>query len=131
MVFRDLLHTLGNNVTIPAQPEKCIVAHLNWLLNSRRDRHPHLPGYGMPDLHSFLTKPDPETAVATEIRKVIELYEPRLARVRVLPEPGHEGSFNERFHVRFIIEAVLAGEGDRLEFHETAEISREGNVKLR
>lgn len=131
MAFRDLLHTLDTSASVEARPEHCIVSHLNWLLNSRRDRHPHLPDYGMPDLHDYLTSPDPASAIAIEMRKIIERYEPRLTGVRVSPESEQDGPFKESFYIKFIIEAVLAGEETRLEFHETAEVSRGGNVKLR
>ena len=129
--FRDLLHTLDNTVAATARPAPCILAHLNWLLNSQRDRTPHLAGFGMPDLHDYLTKPDPETAVAVELRRVIERYEPRLAKVRVLPDKGPEGSFFGRFQARFVIEAVLAVESEHVEFREMAEIDHQGGVDLR
>jgi type VI secretion system lysozyme-like protein len=131
MAFRDLLHTLDHTATGSAQPEQCIVDHLNWLLNTRRDRHPQLEGFGMPDLHEYLTRADPEMAVALELRRVIERYEPRLTRVRVLPEPGPEGSFCERLHARFIIEAVLALDEVKTRIHQLAEIDREGYINLR
>lgn len=131
MAFRDFLHTLESPGTSPPRPEFCIVDHLNWMLNSRRDRHPHLVGYGLPDLHDFLTRPDPEAALAAELRKVIERCEPRLAHVRVFPDAGPEGSFTGRLQARFIIEAQLVGGGERLEFREEAEIDQIGNVAMR
>jgi type VI secretion system lysozyme-like protein len=130
MAFRDLLHTLDNTAAGNAQPEQCIITHLNWLLNTRRDRHPQLEGFGMPDLHEYLTEADPETVVALELRKVIERYEPRLSRVRVLPEPGPEGSFYGRLHARFVIEGVLAADEAQTRIRQLAEIDRAGYVDL-
>jgi len=131
MAFRDLLHTLDNTSAGAARPEECILEHLNWLLNCQRDRTPHLEGFGMPDLHDYLAKPDPETAVAVELRRVIERYEPRLAQVRVVPDTGADGTFYGRLHARFVIEAVLLTESERGEFRETAEIDHQGNVDMR
>lgn len=131
MAFRDLLHTLDESATTPAQVERSVVAHLNWLLNSRRDRHPQLEGYGLPDLHDYMHSPNPEVALAVELKRVIEKYEPRLTRVRVSPEAGPEGTFVGRLHARFVIEAMLVEEEGRREFHEMAEIDHDGNVDLK
>ncbi len=130
MAFRDLLHTLDETATTPASPERSIVDHLNWLLNSRRDRCPHLDGYGLPDLHDYLHMPNPESALASELRRIIERYEPRLTRVRVTPEPGPEGTFTGRLHARFVIHAALAGGDEQREFEEMAEIDHEGHVDM-
>jgi len=130
MKFRDLLHTLDPEAPPEAQPEKCIVEHINWLLNSRRERHPLCKDFGLPDFHEVLHKSDFEQYLAFELKKTLGRYEPRLAQVKVEPEFGDRGRFSGRLQANFVIEAVLVTDQTYLEFSEIAEIGYDGNVEI-
>jgi len=133
MVFRDFLHTLNHTrvaVVPDPTPHKCIVEHLNWLLNTTRDRLPHLVSYGLPSFEEYLNEANAELHLATDLKHVIERYESRLSDVHVKPEAGKRGQFEGQFHAFFTIVATVVQTSERVTFEETAEVCRDGTVGL-
>ena len=74
----------GTPVGGGTDPVRSVVSHLGYLFNSRRGALPHLPDYGLPDVSEiYRDLPDSIDPLSSELRRIIERYEPRLARVRV------------------------------------------------
>ncbi|QEL54868.1 type VI secretion system baseplate subunit TssE [Chromobacterium paludis] len=97
-----------------AQFKRALARDLEALLNTRLmpldalDPFPHvrdsLLSYGIPDLSGIsLLNPDDRELLREQLRRSIELHEPRLSRVRVSLDAPRE---MER-HLRFRVDAVL------------------------
>lgn len=60
--------------------------HLSRLLNARQGVLVHLPNYGLPDLDAMYQElPYSEHDIAQAVKTVIETYEPRFTKVKVVP----------------------------------------------
>ncbi|MCH8532170.1 MAG: type VI secretion system baseplate subunit TssE [Saccharospirillum sp.] len=65
---------------------KSIHDHLSRLLNARQGVLSHLPDYGLPDMNiCYGNLPYSQNDLASQIKAVLEKYEPRLRRVQVTP----------------------------------------------
>jgi type VI secretion system protein len=81
-----------------------IQTHLVHLLNTRRYSVPHLPDYGLPDLHeTYQGHQAAHDALADAIRTVLAKYEPRLrdVGVRRVADPEHKARLS------FVIEGKI------------------------
>lgn len=64
-----------------------IMSNLNRLFNTRRGSIAHLPDYGLPDISEIYQDiPDSIAKLQNAIVDAVQHYEPRLRRVRVLPQ---------------------------------------------
>jgi len=80
------------------------------LLNARQGMLPHMPDYGLPDVHKmFQSLPKSLEALGADIRDVIVKYEPRLKNVQVRLRQRAE----DTFRATFIITAEVR-EGSRI-----------------
>ena len=88
---------------------------LEWLLNTRliavlpgaglREVNRSVYVYGLPDFSAYsLSNPDDQNRLIRHLQKAIKMFEPRLARVRVVPVDV--GGANTRV-LRFRIDALL------------------------
>jgi type VI secretion system protein len=104
-----------------------ILAHLRCMLNTRQGAVPIAPDYGVPDFLDFLQRyPDSVREIESSIRQAVELYEPRLAGVRVTFVPQED----EVLALRFQIEArVREGTGAKVAFETVVET--EGRISIR
>lgn len=77
-----------------------ILAHLRCILNTRQGGVPIAPDYGVPDFLGFLQSyPDSVREIEQSIRRAIQLYEPRLLRVRVEFLPQEDDLLALRFQI--------------------------------
>ncbi len=129
MLIKDLLDVLGGAQS-GRDSGKAIVEHMNWLLNTSQGTVSHMPKFGLPEFEEFLGDPNVEKILASEVRKLLETFEPRLTQIRVFPEEGAEGSFYGKLNVTLRIEAVLVDSDEHLAFEEHAKISHMGEVDL-
>jgi type VI secretion system protein ImpF len=110
-----------------------VLRDLEWLLNTRRIAEPAPDSYpetqrsvyhfGLPDLTSLSGESDlVRRRLLRQVEECIQLFEPRLASVRVSPvEVAEEG----RRQIRFVIEALLRMEPnpERVAFDTVLEIT--------
>lgn len=115
MIFQErLLQRIRNQEAAPAERDSgnqalesaSIIEHLRRLLNTRQGSVPIHPDYGIPDFSHLGGDTFTDTAqeMQRSLRKVIETFEPRLARVQVT----YDTRGGERSHLNFRITGVLA-----------------------
>lgn len=117
-----------------------VLRDLEWLLNTRETGDPatdpwdeverSIYNYGLPDFASMSAdSPLTQTRLAKAIEREIELFEPRLADVRI--SAAESGTGEER-RLRFVIEATLRLDPDpeRLQFDTVLELDS-GQIKLK
>ncbi len=81
-----------------------IVGNLNRLFNTRQGAIKHLPGFGLPDLSTvYRDMPDTVGDLKKAIKDAVEVYEPRLTRIRV----KHRDIKRYLMRVIFILEARM------------------------
>ena len=91
-----------------------VLRDVEWLLNTRRTVQPAPDGYeelprsvyhfGIPDVSSMSADSDSaRQRLMRNVEEAIEIFEPRLTRVRVVPAEGGA----ERREIRFTVDAVL------------------------
>lgn len=94
---------------------------LRWLFNSmnlassqKLDSYPEVASsvlnYGLPSFAGRITPSIDPLAVAEELRRAIERFEPRLRGVRVIPHHSEEGQADGDGTLEFVIEAELWGQ---------------------
>jgi type VI secretion system protein len=111
----------------PGRLVDSILAHLLCMLNTRQGAVPIAPEYGVPDFLDFLqTYPDSVREIEQNIRRAIQLYEPRLEGVRVAFVPQDDEVLALRFQIHG---QVVDGSGTRVRF-ETL-VDTDGKVLLR
>ncbi len=94
---------------------RSVLANLQRLLNARRGAVGHLPNYGLPDISEvYRDMPDSIGLLQQAIKDTIEVYEPRLARVRV----EHRAADRSAMRLVFLIAGELAS-GGRVRFQST------------
>jgi len=104
----------------PKRETDSILNHLQHILNSRQGSVPIADDYGMPD---FTDLPGAFTTGATHelerlLKTVIQKYEPRLQKVRIIFDPQKE----EILSLRFKVEAQVArAEGPPIVFETVVE----------
>lgn len=85
-----------------------VMDHLNRLFNTRRGSIPHLKGYGLPDISEVYRRmPDGIDELKMAIRNAVEMYEPRLRRVKVVRRESEATDFK----LVFILSGELQGGG--------------------
>lgn len=108
---------------------ECVLRDLSWLFNSLNldssqelTAYPHVMtsvlNFGLPSFAGRMASSiDPQES-ADRLRKVVELFEPRLSNVRVRPEPTGEAGDNDGT-LEFTIDAQLWGYplSQQLELH--------------
>jgi type VI secretion system protein ImpF len=110
-----------------------LLRDLEWLLNTRRTiepapaSHPETQRsvyhFGLPDLTSLSAgSDDVRRRLLHQVEEAIQLFEPRLSRVRVLAAEGAPGGGRE---VRFVVEGLLQmdPEPERVSFDTVLETS--------
>lgn len=116
-----------------ARLKASLLRDLEWLLNTRRTiepapaSHPEtqrsVHHFGLPDLTSMAAgSEDVRRRLLRQVEEAIELFEPRLARVRVLVAEDAPGGGRE---VRFVVEGLLQmdPEPERVSFETVLETS--------
>ena len=94
---------------------RSVLSNLQHLLNARRGAVSHLPAYGLPDISEvYRDMPDSIAILQDAIKETIEIYEPRLARVRV----EHRNADRHAMRLVFLISGEMAG-GPRVRFQTT------------
>lgn len=69
-----------------ANEQQSVCNHLNELLNARRGVLKHLSDYGLPDVEDIYEGlPYSQHTLASEVKKLIEKYEPRVRYANVVP----------------------------------------------
>lgn len=77
-----------------------IQSNLVLILNTRQGMTPHIPGFGLPDIHYvYNSLPKSLDVLAEEIRRVLEAYEPRLENVRVRFVAQASDTFRATYHI--------------------------------
>jgi type VI secretion system protein len=80
-----------------------IMDHLNRLFNTREGSLPHLKDYGLPDISEIYRKmPHGIEELQNAVKKTIEKYEPRLHKIKVIPQNTDPNEFRLVF--------ILSGE---------------------
>jgi type VI secretion system protein len=80
-----------------------IMDHLNRLFNTREGSLPHLKDYGLPDISEIYRKmPHGIEELQNAVKKTIEKYEPRLHKIKVIPQDTDPNEFRLVF--------ILSGE---------------------
>jgi type VI secretion system protein len=106
---------------------RSVLQHLSRLLNTRQGSVSTLPDYGVPDLTNVPGDSVQEIRQNVEqiLQKVVQKYEPRLAKIRMIMNQSERDAFS----LRFRIEAVLAGQEDVPVTFETV-VSTDGHVGI-
>lgn len=110
-----------------ADETRSILQHLARLLNTRQGSVSILPDYGVPDLTNVPGDSIQEIRQNIEqiLQKVVQKYEPRLAKVRMRMSQSER----DAFALRFRIEAVLAEQENMPVTFETV-VSTDGRVGI-
>ncbi len=92
----------------------CLVRDVEWLLNTRRIAEPPPDGcpdvlrsvyqYGLPDISSMSESEETRERLARAVADTIDLFEPRLTAVRVIPKDVGDGAGRGLI---FTVEALL------------------------
>jgi type VI secretion system protein len=112
-LFESLTGHFLDGTSVEAIPQKgrrilSVMDHLNRMFNTREGSLSHLKGYGLPDISEIYRKmPHGIEELQEAVKKAIEMYEPRLRNIRVLPRDS-EG---DKFKLVFIISGELKGGG--------------------
>lgn len=105
-----------------------VIEHLQKMLNVRQGGVAALPSYGLPDFNDLAFRfPDAIFELQRSIKRSIELYEPRLARVRIRHVPDDENPIDLRFE---ITAQLIAGEDKPSVWFETS-LDTTGRVSIR
>jgi type VI secretion system protein len=102
-----------------------VLANLHRLLNSRRGSRKHLPALGLPDLGEVhRAAPESYEELRQAIKECVELYEPRLTRVRVTQDRTHAAPTE----LKFILTADLVSR-ERMQLETVFSMSYEASVR--
>jgi len=105
-----------------------VAAHLAKMLGTRAGSVQTLPDYGLPDLNDMrLPLHDVLQQARSAIERVIETYEPRLQRVRVVPLPNLQNPAS----LTFAIEGLLEVDGLQHQVGFTARLDASGQMQVR
>jgi len=106
---------------------RSIIQHLIRLLNTRQGSVTTLPDYGVPDLTNVPGDSVQEIRQNVEqiLQKIVQKYEPRLAKIQMTMNQSERDSFAFRFR----IEAVLAEQEDIPVTFETV-VSTDGHIGI-
>ena len=111
----------------PGRLVDSVLAHLRCMLNTRQGGVPIAPDYGVPDFLNFLqTYPDSVREVEQNLRRAIQLYEPRLDGVQVTFVPQDDDLLALRFQ---IVGQVRNGGGARVRFDTV--VDTDGKISIR
>ena len=95
----------------PSAVAESVLRHLRDLLNVRRGAVLARPDCGMPDFNDLVTRfPVAIDLLAAEVRRQIEIFEPRLVDVEVRHTPDPDNPLNLRMHIAGVIQT---GSDDR------------------
>lgn len=101
-------HTPIDSVPVKNRRILSIMDHLNRMFNTREGSITHLKGYGLPDISEIYRKmPHGIEELQEAVRKAVETYEPRMARIQVIPKDP-EG---DKLKLVFIISGEMKGGG--------------------
>ena len=104
--------------------ERSIIANLGRLLNTRRGAIGHLPDYGLPDISEvYRDMPGSVVELQRAIEAAVEIYEPRLRRVRV----EHQATDRYAMQLVFLLTAETT-RGERIRFKTTFSSEEEAHV---
>lgn len=104
-----------------------VLQHLRKILNMRQGSVPTRPDFGLPDFNDmFFQFSNAVPEIQQEIKRCIELYEPRLDNVRIEDRTDQKEPFNLRFE---ITARLLTGEGETAVRFETS-LERTGRVRI-
>ena len=103
-----------------------VLQHLSRLLNTRKGSVLMNPGFGMPDFTNMTT--NRMDHLASSIKKMISLYEPRLADVKVSLIEDQDDPFSHSFSISALLLADT-GDGSGVQFHTI--VNGEGNCTIR
>ncbi|MBJ2285862.1 type VI secretion system baseplate subunit TssE [Pseudomonas sp. MF6755] len=123
----SLFERLEYGAQARACPVASVAAHLGKMLSTREGSVQALPDYDLPDLNDMrLSLHESLTQSRLHIERVIQVYEPRLASVRVRLLPGAR----ESLALAFAIEAELVIDGvlQSVVFH--ARLADPGRVEV-
>lgn len=99
----------------PGKVADSVLRHLRDLLNLRRGSIPARPDCGMPDFNDLVTCfPVAIDILAAEVRRQIDVFEPRLAEVEVRHEPDPDNPLALRMHISALLR--MPGETRRVRF---------------
>ncbi|MDY7562595.1 type VI secretion system baseplate subunit TssE [Pseudomonas sp. 10B1] len=105
-----------------------VTAHLSKMLSTRAGSVLALPDYGMPDLNNMtLSLHDALTQGATDIKRFIEAYEPRLTKVELISTPNESNQLN----LAFSIEGQLEVDGVKSSVLLSARLSNGGKITVK
>ncbi len=117
----------GNREKQPAAADetRSILQHLSRLLNTRQGSVSTLPDYGVPDMTNVPGDSVQEIRQNVEqlLQKIVQKYEPRLAKIQMTMNQSER----DPFALRFRIEAVLAEQEDTPVTFETV-VSTDGHI---
>ncbi|WPD22012.1 MAG: type VI secretion system baseplate subunit TssE [Candidatus Electrothrix scaldis] len=106
---------------------RSVLRHLSRLLNTRQGSVATLPDYGVPDLTNVPGNSVQEIRENIEqiLQKIVQKYEPRLSRIRMIMNQNDK----DPFALRFRIEAVLTEQENVPVTFETV-ISTDGHIGI-
>jgi type VI secretion system protein len=99
-LFRGASTSRANNVKEDELQK--IVANLNRVLNTKRGYGSFLHDFGITDLNEFTSRDILVIRIMEEVKRNIELYEPRLKLVNIAVKDN-----NESFRISFDINCIL------------------------
>jgi len=94
-----------------------VLLNMNTVLNTRRGRCEGHPDFGMPDLHDFFASPRGLSALGKEIKRQVELWEPRVVHpvdVRIVTRRDGAGDAEGYCRATYVIRARLAAPWNEL-----------------
>ncbi|MCU1758131.1 type VI secretion system baseplate subunit TssE [Pseudomonas sp. 14P_8.1_Bac3] len=104
-----------------------VAAHLAKMLSTRAGSVQTLPDYGLPDLNDMrLSLHDSLNQAREAITRFIQAYEPRLSKVRVIPQPRE----HDQLRLSFSIEGLLEVEGFKRQVSFVACLDGSGQVQV-
>ncbi|MEP0548451.1 MAG: type VI secretion system baseplate subunit TssE [Rhodothermales bacterium] len=112
------------SVSPDAWREKSILSNLDRLMNTRRGALSHLPDFGLPDLSDvYRDMPGSIGELQRSVEAAVEVFEPRLRRVRV----EHQATDRYAMQLVFLLTAETL-EGERVRFKTTFSSEEEAHV---
>ncbi len=103
-----------------------VMRHLQRMLNTRQGHVPIQPEYGMPDITDCAEgSPEAVDRVRRAIRSSLEMFEPRLRRIRITHLPA-----GDDLNLHFGITGQIVTENEQISVHFSTTVSPSGNAAI-
>jgi type VI secretion system protein len=103
-----------------------VMRHLQRMLNTRQGHVPIQPDYGMPDITDCAEgAPEAVDRIRRAIRNSVEMFEPRLRRVRITHLPA-----SDDLNLHFGITGQIVTEKEQIPVHFSTTVSPSGSATI-